>query len=244
MFGIYNPGRNANPLTGYAGEAAGWRDLQTGQKDRAVNRGPAGTNPFLANQFTAASRRAELGAYERIHVGHDLAGNQSTGRSQFALPPGSVFTHPDNGVIVQPATDPTTGLSMFTALDGEFLKDQAQAENERREYFRSMFQLIFASDDILVQCTSRAFLADTAAGMPARGTLAGMPPDLVPACCTPSVLFFLPESSEAYAKGVSKASWMLLNHRDMKGVLVTGGKPDVAANHPRGGKSAIEEAVA
>lgn len=207
-----------------------------GTRDRAVNKGPSGTDSLLRSLFTVGSRPAEAQAYERLHTG-----NGGFGVSTMTLHGQSVFPHPDTGFLV-----PTGAGGKVVVLDGEVLSDFATRQNEQREYLKKLFSSLFTSDEILEQCVSADFVDACKKNKPdAAGALGkAMPAELRGVSCLPSVLFFLPENSESWALGVAKAAWLLQNHPDMAGRLITGGMPRTHGTSQRSGRSALEEAVA
>ena len=73
-----------------------------------------------------------------------------------------------------------------------------------------------------------------------------LPDELVNVSCQPSILLYLPEGSESWAKGVAKASWMLQHHPEARGRMVVGGggKPQTHKPEPRSAATALRDAVA
>lgn len=213
------------------------RGQANGTRDRAVNRGPSGTQAWLAGLFTGQSREAEAAAYERLHAGRTMEGREELGVTEIQVPQGVPFRHPDSNVMIEPAEG-----GRIRILDGEVLADRAAAINEQREYAKRLFSAMFVDDLTLARCTSDAFLRACSAGE--NGGLGTMPVTLRNAECRPSILNYLSPSMEQFQLGVAKASYLLQYHPHVKGRVITGGMPKTHAKQPRSGKSALEEAVA
>lgn len=206
-----------------------------GTRFNGVWKGPAGAG-WLGGLFTGEAQKAERLANERLHTGNQ----GKLGMSTIYLPGVTHYPEPGSGAMIE-AADPVTGE--FHIMDVPLLEDRAAHLNERLKWAHRAMRVWWTDDSILREVTSDQFLEACAAG----NGIAGMPKELVPASCTPSVINYYPTDSPFHSQGSAKAIWLILHHPHARGRMFPGPQ-GVSANthkeHPRSARSALEDAVA
>lgn len=204
-----------------------------GVRDNHNWRGP-GNNSLLGYLFAGAAQAQEDAAYARLHQG-------TVGPGVSVLDVGTEYIpDPASGRLVM------TSQGKVKVLDSEYFADLAASENESREYVRKLAETLFVSDEILARLGGVSVFNAAKAG----GTCDGMPAQLQPATCLPSILWYLSPASESYSLGVAKMVYIVKNHPGCRGFICTPGRgagtagPDTKSSHPRSGQDALAKAIA